>query len=140
MDLKTILVPVDGSDPSLRATTYALEMAARFGANILLVHCHRPFPDVLGEPFYQQAVNKILKKCDELVEPYRGLIAASGTIYTERILEGPPREAILTVARVEECDLIVIGSRGLSNVKGIILGSVTHRILHGAPCPVLVVQ
>ena len=57
-----------------------------------------------------------------------------------RILAGPPREAIPTIARVEKCDLIVIGPRGLGNVKGIIWGSVTHRMLPGAPCPILVVQ
>ena len=66
-----ILVPVDGSSHSRRAVEYAVQMARLMGREILLVHCHKPFPALSGEPHYQKAVNKLLMGADELLTPFR---------------------------------------------------------------------
>jgi nucleotide-binding universal stress UspA family protein len=55
-------------------------------------------------------------------------------------VEGPAAEAILRVAKLEGCDLIIMGSRGLGMVQGLLLGSVSYRVLHHATIPVLIVQ
>ena len=140
VDIKKILLPVDGSDHSMKAANYAVELARMSGAEIFLTHCHKPFPAILGEPYYQQAVNKIMKESDKLLEPFRKLFDEKGVAYVERIMEGPPRDAVPNVARHEKCDLIIIGSRGLSDLEGLFLGSVTHRVLRSAPCPVMVIR
>ena len=140
MNIKTILVPVDGSDHSERSTAYAADFAGTVGGGIILMHCHRRFPSVLGEPYYQKAVSQTLKEANELLAPFRKLFQEKQVDFTERLLEGPPRQAVAEVAKHEQCDLIVIGSRGLSDLEGLFLGSVTHRVLRVAPCPVMVIR
>ncbi len=56
------------------------------------------------------------------------------------MLEGPASQAILRVAQVHKADLIVIGSRGLGDWQAMVLGSVSHKVVHHAPCPVLIVH
>lgn len=140
MRLKTILVPVDGSEHAERATVYAADLAKTMGSEILLMHCHPRFPSVLGEPYYQKVVTKTLEGANELLEPFRRIIQEAGVSFSERILERPAGDAILEVAKTEGCDMVVMGSRGRTDLEGLLLGSVTHRVLEAAPCPVLVVR
>ena len=140
MELKKILVAVDGSDHAMRAARYAAELATLMDSEIILVICHKAFPVVLGEPYYQNAINKILKKSNERLEPYRKLLQESGVDFTDRILEGPAAPAICEAAAIEKADMIVMGSRGRNDLEGLLLGSCTHRVLKTAPCPVLVVR
>jgi len=139
MQLKKILVPVDGSDYSIRAAEYALDLAKLIDAEIFLVHCHKTLPTILGKPYYQKVVDDVMGKSNKLMEPYINLFQEAGIKFTDRILEGPPTDIISEVAEIEGCDIIVMGSRGHNKLEGLFLGSVTHRILHTAPCPVLVV-
>ena len=140
MKLKKFLVPVDGSDYSMRAAKYAVELTAFTDGKIILIYCHRPFPVVLGEPYFQNAINKITEKSNKLIEPYRKLFQKTGTPFSERILEAPAPNAICEVAKKEKLDMIVMGSRGRTKLEGILLGSCTQRVLHMAPCPVLVIR
>jgi len=140
MKLKNFLVPGDGSDYSMRAAKYAAELAKLMGGEIVLMHCHKSFPVVLGEPHFQNAINKIMEKSNKLVEPYRKLFQETGTSFIERILEGPAANAICEVAKLEKLDMIVIGSRGRNKLEGLLLGSCTQRVLNMAPCPVLVIR
>ena len=140
MQLKKILLPVDGSDCSVRAATYATDMAKQMNCEILLIHCHKSFPAILGEPYFQNAINKILKKSNELLAPYKQILQDAGVAFIDRILEGPAAQAICEVADIEKIDLIVMGCRGRNDLEGLLLGSCTHRVLKTAPCPVLVIR
>ncbi|HBT88034.1 universal stress protein [Desulfobacter sp.] len=140
MKLKKILNPVDGSEHSIRSTQYSVELAKQFDSKIVLLHCHATFPVVLAEPHFQNAINKILKNCDELIKPYEDLLEESGVEYEIRILEGSPAMNIDTVVNVEKIDLIVMGSRGVGNLEGLFLGSVAHQVLHKVQCPVFIIK
>ena len=140
IEIKTIMLPVDGSDPAMRAAEYAVALAQELDCEILLINTHRPFPVTLGEPYFQKAITKILDKANALLDPYRALLDASGVAYADRILEGAPGEVIPQVAEIQKCDMIIMGSRGHSNLEGLLLGSVTHRVLNSSPCPVLVIR
>ena len=140
MKFKTILNPVDGSAHSKRATQYAIELAKQFDSQIILLHCHSRYPAILAEPYFQQAVNKIIKASEELVIPFVELLDQSEVEHDVRILEGPTGERIADVARIEEVDLIVMGSRGVSDFEGLILGSVAHQVLHKSDCPVFIAK
>jgi nucleotide-binding universal stress UspA family protein len=135
-----LLVPVDGSSHSCRAAEYALKVARCMDKEILLIHFHKHFPGLKGEPYYQQAVSKILSQSQELLAPFRQLMVQAGINFEERIMEGPPGDRICEVAQLEKCEMIVMGSRGRSELRGLILGSVAQRVLHSAACPVLVVK
>ncbi|MFH1981530.1 MAG: universal stress protein [Pseudomonadota bacterium] len=139
MNPRRILLPVDGSDHSTKAVDTAIEMAELMSGDIILVHCRKSLPLYLGEPYFQAVHDQVVSHADEMMVPYRRQLEVSGITFSERILEGRPSEVICRVAELEKCDLIVMGSRGRTDLQGLLLGSVTHRVLHSAPCPVVVV-
>ena len=140
MSKERFLVPVDGSAFALAAAQYAVQLVRRLSGEIILLHCHKSFPVTLGEPYFQQAITKIAEKSEKLLVPYRELLSHGGVPHEVRVLEGPAAEKIVSVAKIELCEMIIMGSRGRGDLHGLILGSVTHRVLHSAPCPVLVVR
>jgi nucleotide-binding universal stress UspA family protein len=62
-----------------------------------------------------------------------------GEIHTE-LIEGSPAEAIIDVAETRHSDVIVMGSRGISTLAGLLLGSTSQKVVSHAPCPVLIVR
>jgi len=135
-----ILVAVDGSIHSDRVVDVAIQYAQQFGSRLVLVHCHRRFPTVLGEPYREKEIAGIIREAEELVKPYQNRFAGEGIEVETRLLEGPAGAAISSAAEIEKCDLIIMGSRGLSNIASLIVGSVTTRVLQTASCSVLVVR
>jgi nucleotide-binding universal stress UspA family protein len=140
MQIKKILVAVDGSDHSMRAAEYAADLSSIARGEILLLYCRKPFSVVLGEPNLQNLVQKMQKKSNKLLDPYRALFKQKKIPFSDRILEGHADDVIVEVAKTEKSDLIVMGSRGRGTLEGLLLGSNTHRVLKTAPCPVLVVR
>ena len=140
MEIKIILNPVDGSDHSIRSTEYAIKLAKLLDARIVLLHCHARFPIVLAEPYFQQAINEINKASEELVEPFIKMLEQGEVKFDVRILEGAPGNKIPEVAKIEKIDLIVMGSRGITNFTGLFLGSVAHQVLHKSECPVFIAK
>ena len=135
-----ILLPVDGSDHADRAADYAIELARLMEGRILLLHCHRSFPKVIGEPYLQSIITRTLEEAQTCLAPYSRRLKESGIPFEERVMEGPAPGAIVQVAEIETCALIVMGTRGRNDLQGLFLGSVTHRVLQTAPCPVMVVR
>lgn len=140
MKRERILVAVDGSIHSDRVIDVAIQYAKQFGSRLVLVHCHRRFPTVLGEPYRQKEISGIIREAEELVKPYLNRLAGEKIEVETRLLEGPAGAAIANVAEIEKCDLVIMGSRGLSNIASLIVGSVTNRVLQTAQCSVLVVR
>ncbi|MCK4536675.1 MAG: universal stress protein [Desulfuromonadales bacterium] len=137
--IKRILTPVDESLRSHRVVERAAEMAETFHAKIILLHVRQKVPDILGEPYYQKVLDKFFKKAEMTTAPLKKLLEESGVDHEVLILEGDPAQAIIVAAEDEKCDLIVMGTRGLSDFKGMALGSVSHKVLHAADCMVLLV-
>jgi nucleotide-binding universal stress UspA family protein len=135
-----ILLPVDGSQHAMHAAEYGIDLARLMKGRILLLHCHRSFPKLIGEPYLQAIISRTLEEAQACLQPYSGCLRKAGIAFDERVMEGPAGHAIVQVATIENFDLIVMGTRGLSNIEGLFLGSVTHRVLQTAPCPVLVVR
>ncbi len=140
MQPNRILLPVDGSSHSQRAAEYAAGLARTYGASLILVHCHQSFPNLLGEPYFQDAVTKIITASETLMAPFRDFLDEKEVDFEEHILEGPAGKVLPNLAEQLDADLIVMGSRGLSDLEGLVLGSVTHKVLHQVDCPVLVVK
>lgn len=140
MTFKQILNPVDGSEHSRRATRHAMTLAKQFDSKIILLHCHNRFPVALSEPYFQQAIDEIMKTSEALVEPYEAILEESGVNFEVRILEGLPGSTIADVVSIEKIDLVVMGSRGVSDFEGLFLGSVAHQVLHKSNCPVFIAK
>jgi nucleotide-binding universal stress UspA family protein len=135
---RKILVAVDGSEPSSRAVDEAAMLAA--GAEVLVLHV-REREDLTG-PGDGSIELETYDEARELVDPIVARlkdagVSARGEVSAARI--GMVARSIIVTARDEGADLIVAGSRGLSDWRSLVLGSVTHRLLHDAGLPVLVV-
>lgn len=135
-----ILIAVDGSQIALAAARRGTALARFCGAEVLLCHCRRHVPEFLGEPYYQRVLDAALNEAESLLLPLREILSGSEVSFEERVLAGDAARGIVEAAQLEQCDLIVMGTRGLSDFEGLLLGSVTHKVLVTAPCPVLVVR
>ncbi len=140
MEQKRILVAIDGSSFSDKVIDKAIEYAKLLSAEVVFVYCHKKYPKLLGQPYRDHFISAIKDETEEIVRKYLDMLDKAEIPYLERLLEGPAGAVIPEVAENEHCELIVMGSRGLSNLQGLIIGSVTHRVLHTAKCPVLVVK
>ena len=86
------------------------------------------------------AIVTTLRNTEKLIAPYSERLRGAEIEVEERLMEEPAGAAIPDIAKIQKCDLIIIGSRGLTNLEGLFLGSVTNRVLHTTPCSVLVVK
>ena len=153
--IKTILVPVDGSACSLRALQHAAEVAAALGATLRLLHAtyRRPSdlpesPSLISEMlagshshYNEQAFAKVAEeKAREVFAAAREQVDEGKVEVEEMMLEGDPATAIVRHARETEGCMLVIGRSGRNRAQELLLGSVSHRVVHQAPCPVTLVN
>jgi nucleotide-binding universal stress UspA family protein len=139
-----ILLAVDGSDPSLDAAR-ALANLAPAEAIVLLHAIETPSMYFLSGPEVVLGDTTILQREIEargrdLLGRVAALLPATAGPVTRRLVAGSPAAAILEAAEREPADLIVLGARGLGRFKEMVVGSVSHRVLHHSPCPVWVVH
>lgn len=140
MIFSKILIPVDDSRHSDNAVNYGSALAEIAGAKVVLLHCHRPVPTGLGEPNFQKAIDDATRESCAILVKHTVVLSAKNIEFDEKIIGGSIAKSIKTVAETEGCDLIVMGSKGKSDLEGLVVGSVTHKVLHIAPCPVLVIK
>lgn len=135
-----ILVAVDGSDQSFRAARLAGELARLTRADVCVVTVFDPIPDFIGDPDRQRIVSEQMSRAEEAFQ--KG-VEAMGEIegeIEEEIIEGPAAEAIIRIAETRGSDLIVMGTRGLGKLRGLLLGSQSQKVVSHAPCPVLLAR
>lgn len=136
-----LLLAVDGSENALNAARLAADLANAMASKTLrIVVAYDPIPSYLGEPNMQSAINARLSESQGIL--HRAVEAVGKTsaeIHTE-LIEGSPAEAIIEVAKTRGSDVIVMGSRGLGRLTGLVLGSTSQKVVSHAPCPVLIVR
>lgn len=144
---KKILVPIDGSDFSTLAAQKALFMAVKHEAAITLLHViPDPHSGKHKANMKPEQVEALESEGHAILEQIRSLLETinpeeEGKIGLKTELSwGHPAEVIIEKARLESMDLIVMGSRGLGALSGLLLGSVSDRVSKMAPCPVLIVR
>jgi nucleotide-binding universal stress UspA family protein len=140
--MKRILVAVDGSQPSLKAARMAADIAMRFGAKLTLVHV---VPKLLLPPdVYGLTIAEVEKEhrayAEKLLEQAIAALEEPGLDVDTTILYGAPAESIAEVAAAPDASLVVVGSRGHGAVARMFVGSVSDRLVHISPKPVLVVH
>ncbi len=137
---ENILLAVDGSEGSKHAAKVAAGMARDHKGILRVVAAYEPIPPYLGEPNLHIVMEARIQEAKSVLDQILALIGkVPGEIHTE-ILEGDPAEAILRVAETRQSDLIVMGSRGLGQLAGMLLGSQSQKVVNHAPCPVLIVR
>ena len=138
-----ILVPVDFSDHSQRALDEAIGLAEVFGAELHLLHCYQihpsavaPYGIVIPETLDHDVRMAALRRLSE----WREKVSVQGIRVQEHITANFPSDEIAVMAGKLGADLIVMGTRGLTGFKHVLLGSVAERTIRLAPCPVLTVK
>jgi nucleotide-binding universal stress UspA family protein len=137
---KRILLAIDGSEHSHSVLEIAIGYAKLLDSGIILVHCHEKFPVNLGEPYRDSQIANIIRASEKLIAPFLQRLRSENIDVEDRLMEEPAGKMIPEIAEIEKCELIVMGSRGMSNLTNLIVGSVATRVLQTAPCPVLVVR
>lgn len=137
---KNILVAVDGSEHALEAARLAGEFARHMQAELRLVTAYDPVPTYLGEPNLQRALDERFTQASQVLQEAIQQIGETPFELKTEILEGPAAEAILAVAEARGNDLIIMGTRGLGRLKGLLLGSQSQKVVAHASCPVLLVR
>lgn len=133
-----IVVAVDGSEPSNRAVRLAGDLAGRYGAELTIVHVReREFSRVGAYEVETPAESEEI--LDAAVRALKDMgLSARGEM--RHALVGSAAREIIDVTQTEGAGLVVMGTRGLSDWSGLLLGSVAHKVLHLGECPVLVVR
>lgn len=145
--MKKVLLATDASEHSLRAARLLAEMAAKDPEMHVTVLHVVPLPEILNPAAAAGAPLTLPVKLDDYLhqrveEVLTNTVSALG-LPPQRVrrihVVGAPGESILSEARQGDYDLIVMGRRGLSPLKELLLGSVSQAVLHGTPSPMLIV-
>jgi len=138
MEIKKILVPIDGSDPSERAFQEACFLAEKTEAKIIMLYVMDPealMPAYKELPKHPE--DPFIKKGEAILDVY--LQDAPKDVETEKkVVFGVPGTSI--VREAEDKDLIVMGNSGKGSISSFVMGSVSHYVVHHSECPVLIVK
>ena len=139
--IKRILLATDFSRWARRAEDYACALACSWRASLTVLSVAE-FPPGLNPdyPVNQQYLADLLKTASSKLVDLKGRAELRSMAVTTRMATGIPSEEVIAVARAEDSDLIVVGTRGKTGLAHILLGSTAERVIRGAPCPVLVVR
>ena len=140
MVYKKLLVPVDGSENSVMACEHAISLAKAGNMTITLLHCYGEMPPIIGGSARDEIIALSEAEGKAILAPRLSSCETNGVTCEAIVRSGNPGRTIVTVAQAEGCDLIVMGSRGLSDFSGMVMGSVSHRVLRHSSIPVLIVR
>jgi len=146
LSIRKILVALDGSNPSFNASTYAIDFAKRYDAELIVLSIVSPIPysqfeyanigrmkeiETIEKEKAQQKLDKVKQKATEKKVSVKTDVLIKYTSVVKEIVE---------YAEKMKIDMIVIGSRGLTGFKKLLLGSVASGVVTYSHCPVLVVK
>jgi nucleotide-binding universal stress UspA family protein len=133
-----IVVAIDGSPQSSKTIPVAIDLAQKYASSVVVVHVreHTRYEGAdidMGPPIpATELVDSVVARFGEANVDARGEI--------RRIASGKTAEQIVEVASASEADLIVMGTRGMTELKSLVLGGVANKVVHHAHCPVLLVR
>jgi nucleotide-binding universal stress UspA family protein len=143
IDVRRILVPIDFSPHADAVVEWAAHLAEEHGSVLILLHAyHLPveFQQLEGAYLPAEFWTNVKEDAERSLERYAQPLEGLGLRVEQCVREGYPATVIEEEAQLQRADLIVIGSRGLSGLKHLLLGSIAERVVQKAHCPVLTVK
>ena len=146
--IKKILFPTDGSEFSKKALSHAAEMALKFEAQVLAVYVYElpgEVADIIGAynstfSYLGEIENNLRQYGDKILKDTLESFKEAGVKAESLLLKGEPGTAITDTIDTENCDLVIMGSRGMSTIKSILLGSVSDYVMHHSKCPIMLIH
>lgn len=138
-----ILLPVDGSELSLKAVRLAVSFLQQgLSGSLVLANVQEP------ATLYEMVVapdGEVLQRVSmaagiDALEKAEALLMEEAVVYEREIATGDPAHTIVDIGERFGCDLIVMGARGISAMRSALLGSVSNEVLHAAQVPVVIVK
>jgi len=140
--IKNIILATDGSDNALRAAHTAIDLAKGLSLpSITISHIVTRPPDQSRMVKAQFDVHALLE--DDAKKAIAQTINALNQAeipFNLKVAIGDPAAEVIELAKKEQADLLILGTRGLGALKGVLMGSVSQKIVQGAPCPVMIVK
>ncbi len=143
--IKTILVPIDGSEVALRALEFALEVGKKMAAEIVVLNVDIPYDlnriiPAKGKDAEEDA--KPIELGDKPLEDAEKLVKKFGydKIFFKQLVDVDPAERICIEAKRAKADLVVMGNRGMGTLAGFFLGSVSSKVSQNVHCPVTIIK
>src|SRR5215468_12722288 len=143
IDIERILVPLDFSENTPALLEWAAHLAEEHASRLLLLHVyHLPveFQQLEGAYLPPDFWSTVKSEAEQTLARYADQLRASKLEVEAVVREGYPASVIVEEAASRSADLIVIGTRGLSGLKHLLLGSIAERVVQKAPCAVLTVK
>jgi nucleotide-binding universal stress UspA family protein len=138
-----ILLPVDGSEVSMDAVRFAVDLVRKgLRADVVLANVQEPAS--LYEWVVAHDADMIERICADAgahtLKPAQMLLDQAGVAYESEVAKGDPAHTLIDILERYGCDMVVMGARGQGVLRSALLGSVAHEVLHAAGVPVLIVK
>ncbi|MFC9709026.1 universal stress protein [Paenibacillus sp. NPDC056933] len=139
-----IIVAIDKAEITNKLLDVTVEIARNKQTQVTLINVSQEYVSngmtYVPENFLEEILNEMEKASLELLQQAKSKLESAGINPKKVHLKGDPAHEILNYARDTEQQLIIIGSRGLSGIKEMMLGSVSHKVSQLSNCPVLIVH
>ena len=142
MEIKKILVPIDGSNAAKSALAYGIETARAHKAELILLAVadvtEAAYP-IMGVTIDRDGFYNVKKKAETMLAEWKQTIPNDITVEA-KVENGVPGQVISALVEEENIDMVVMGNSGKGAVSSFIMGSVSQYVIHHVKCPVLVVK
>ena len=141
--IQTIAVGTDGSETAGKAVDFALDMAKRYGAKVVVASSYKPVSEGRVRKEQEEAPQDIqwsinpMEDVNDALRAVEEKAKARGLETTSEAQEGDPADVLCAIAEKHNADLLVVGNRGMQRR---VLGSVPNSVSHKAPCSVVIVK
>jgi nucleotide-binding universal stress UspA family protein len=141
--IQRILVPLDFSEHASAVLEWAIHLAVEHTSQVVLVHAYHPpveFQQLEGAYLPPDFWSNVKREAEQSLARYAEQVRGQGLACDVLVREGYPATVIEEAAAELGADLIVIGTRGHTGLKHLLLGSIAERVVQKAPCAVLTVK
>jgi universal stress protein A len=143
MTAQRFLIPVDFSEYANQAVEYAIGLASKLGARVTLLHVIQSLPlggVDMGVTLPYTYIQDLEAEIANSMQAYLAQVTTAGVEGEIVVVHGVPFHEIIETAKMQQVDLIVMGTHGRTGLQHMLLGSVAEKVVRLAPCPVLVVR
>ena len=140
--MQKILIPCDGSDNGLRVVRYAASLSIRLSdVQLELLNVQEPLPQKVHAALSEQVIARWQAgEADLILQPARQILDAEEVQYQVRSRVGSPANEIALHVRETQCDAIIMGTRGLSPIVNLVIGSVATKVIYLVEVPVTLIK